>query len=196
MKLSEIVKKVIEIVGIALAVEKENLTKVTQATVLKDLNSSIDALDFAKIFELISKEFGIREELQEDLTTVGDIVNFIIFAKIKDCLVDALGVDADEVTPEAIIIAKLGAESIDFLDIIFRLEKAFEIKLPREEFFPDLETLGYAHGDTIVVEKIEEIKAKFSFLNFKEWEKRPTVTSFGDLFTVQALVNFITIKLS
>ena len=48
-----------------------------------------------------------------------------IFKKVQDVLVNALGVDEEEVTPEATLRGDLGAESIDFLDISFRLEKAF-----------------------------------------------------------------------
>ena len=51
-----------------------------------------------------------------------------IFEKIQEVLDDALGVDEDEVTPEASLTADLGAESIDFLDIVFRLEKSFDFK--------------------------------------------------------------------
>ncbi len=60
-----------------------------------------------------------------------------IFQKVQAALVDALGVDEDEVTPDATMVGDLGAESIDFLDIVFRLEKAFGIKIPREELFPE-----------------------------------------------------------
>ena len=60
-----------------------------------------------------------------------------IYEKIKTALVDALGVDEDEITPEATLVGDLGAESIDFLDIVFRLEKAFNIKIPRGELFPE-----------------------------------------------------------
>ena len=56
-----------------------------------------------------------------------------IFEEVKEVLVDALGLDDDEVTEEATLMGDLGAESIDFLDIVFRLEKSFEIKIPREE---------------------------------------------------------------
>ena len=59
-----------------------------------------------------------------------------IFEKVQEVLVDALAVDDDEVTYEATLMGDLGAESIDFLDIVFRLEKAFGIKIPREELFP------------------------------------------------------------
>src|SRR2546423_13436775 len=60
-----------------------------------------------------------------------------IYKKVQVVLVDALGVDEEEVTPGAIIRDDLGAESIDFLDIIFRLEKTFEIKIPRGEMLPE-----------------------------------------------------------
>jgi acyl carrier protein len=60
-----------------------------------------------------------------------------IFAKVQEALVDALGVDEDEVTPQATLQGDLGAESIDFLDIVFRLEKAFGIKIERGELFPE-----------------------------------------------------------
>ena len=63
--------------------------------------------------------------------------NAELFNKIRTALVDALGVDEEEVTPEATLVGDLGAESIDFLDIVFRLEKAFDIKIPRGELFPE-----------------------------------------------------------
>jgi acyl carrier protein len=56
-----------------------------------------------------------------------------VFEKVTAALMDALGVDEDEVTPEATMVGDLGAESIDFLDIVFRLEKSFEIEIPRAE---------------------------------------------------------------
>ena len=51
-----------------------------------------------------------------------------VFSKVQGVLTDALGVDAEEVSPEKTLQGDLGAESIDFLDIVFRLEKAFSIK--------------------------------------------------------------------
>lgn len=54
-----------------------------------------------------------------------------IFDKVRDAFVEALGVDEDEVTLKARVIDDLGAESLDFLDIVFRLERAFDVKIPR-----------------------------------------------------------------
>ena len=53
-----------------------------------------------------------------------------VFKKVRNCLVEALGVDEEEVTLDSSITADLGGESIDFLDIVFRLEKTFGIKIP------------------------------------------------------------------
>ena len=60
-----------------------------------------------------------------------------IFEKVQSTLVDALGVDEDDVTPDATLFKDLGAESIDLLDIVFRLERNFGIKIPRGELFPE-----------------------------------------------------------
>ena len=60
-----------------------------------------------------------------------------IFHKVSATLVDALNVDEDEIKPESTLQGDLGAESIDFLDIVFRLERAFGIRIPRGELFPE-----------------------------------------------------------
>jgi acyl carrier protein len=53
------------------------------------------------------------------------------FEKIQEIIAEALYCDKEQVTRDANLMADLGAESIDFLDIVFRLEKAFGIKLPK-----------------------------------------------------------------
>ena len=62
-----------------------------------------------------------------------------ISQQVQEVLVDALGVDDDEVTIEATLMGDLGAESIDFLDIVFRLEKAFGVKIPGTYLFINIE---------------------------------------------------------
>ena len=56
-----------------------------------------------------------------------------VFDKVRQTFVDALGVEAEEVKLEAKVIDDLGAESLDFLDIAYRLEQSFKIKIPRGE---------------------------------------------------------------
>ena len=54
-----------------------------------------------------------------------------IWEKVRNAFAEALGLDEDEVTYTSKVIGDLGAESLDFLDIAFRLERAFDIKIPR-----------------------------------------------------------------
>ncbi len=121
-----------------------------------------------------------------------------IFEKVKTTLVDALGVDDDEVTPEASLTGDLGAESIDFLDIIFRLEKNFSIKVPRGELFPENlagDATFVANGK--VTEKgIQELRVRMPHANVDKFAADPKVENLNDLFTVNMIVNYIEKKLA
>jgi len=121
-----------------------------------------------------------------------------IMEKVREALVDALGVDEDEVTPEARIGGDLGAESIDFLDIVFRLEKAFSIKIPRGDLFPDniLTSDEYVQDGKLTAKGIEELKARMPYADLQEFEKNPTVQDIADLFTVDMIVGYVEAKLS
>ena len=54
-----------------------------------------------------------------------------VFPKVAETMADALGCDVDQVKLDVSLIEGLDAESIDFLDMVFRLERAFKIKIPR-----------------------------------------------------------------
>lgn len=60
-----------------------------------------------------------------------------VYPKVAQIIADALGLDAAEVKPAAPLIEELGAESIDFLDLVFRLERAFKVKIPRGKIIED-----------------------------------------------------------
>lgn len=119
-----------------------------------------------------------------------------VFAKVRVALIDALGVDEDEVTPEATIIGDLGAESIDFLDIVYRLEKAFGIEIPRSELTPEdvLTNPAYVKDGKVTPEGIAEIKRRMPFADLSKFEANPVVTEFGNLLTVRDLCRFVESK--
>jgi len=122
-----------------------------------------------------------------------------IYEKVAEDLVDALGLDDDEVTPEATLVGDLGAESIDFLDIVFRLEKSFSIKIPRGELFPENLTAGDPElvQDGVVTEKgIATLREKLPFADLDSFAEDPTVDNISDLFTVQMVVNYLDQKLA
>jgi len=122
-----------------------------------------------------------------------------VFGQVREVLVDALGLDDDEVTEEATLMGDLGAESIDFLDIVFRLEKAFGIKVPREELFPADSALNnpeYVSNGRLTPKGLAELKARMPHTDFTEFEANPDVNRLADLFTVRSIVNFIEGKLN
>jgi acyl carrier protein len=123
-----------------------------------------------------------------------------IFEQVQEVLVDALGVDDDEVTSESTLMGDLGAESIDFLDIVFRLEKAFEIKISREELFPVesfVNNADFVQKDgKMTAAGVEELKQKMPHTNLGDFVNDPDINKIGDLFTVQSIVNYIETKLN
>ena len=122
-----------------------------------------------------------------------------IFEQVQEVMIDALGVDDDEVKLEATLMGDLGAESIDFLDIVFRLEKAFEIKIPREELFPAenlMNNSDFIHNGKLTDKGLAELRDKMPHTDLTEFEKDPDINKMGDLFTVNAIVNYIENKLN
>ena len=127
------------------------------------------------------------------MATVSDIQE-----KVKLVLVEALNVDEDEVTPAATLQGDLGAESIDFLDIVFRLEREFAIRIPRGELFP----VSNFQGDPELVQEgkvtpmgLEELRTRLPFADLSEFEKDPQVSGTSDLFTVEMIVHYVERKL-
>jgi acyl carrier protein len=117
-----------------------------------------------------------------------------VYEEVKEVLIDALGLDDDEVTPKSTLMGDLGAESIDFLDIVFRLEKAFDIKVPREELFPAEAVLNnpeFVSGGKLTEKGLAELRDKMPHTDLTDFEKDPNVNNIADLFTVDAIVNFV-----
>ena len=119
-----------------------------------------------------------------------------VFEKVQEALMDALGVDDDEVTPDATMVGDLGAESIDFLDIVFRLEKAFEIEIPRSELFPEdiLTNAEYVQDGAVTADGVEELKKRMPFADLSKFEANPVVQDFGNLLTVNDLCRYVESK--
>lgn len=121
-----------------------------------------------------------------------------ILAKVTETLVDALGVDDDEVETGATLVDDLGAESIDFLDIVFRLEKNFGVKIPRGELFPE----GLASDASLVTDgKVNEagiaaLREKMPHADVDTFAGDPKVENIQSMFTVDMIINFIEKKLA
>ena len=121
-----------------------------------------------------------------------------IFEKVRQQLVDALSVDDDEVTPQARLQADLNAESIDFLDIVFRLEREFGIKIDRNELFPESIFQGdpdFVQDGKVTAKGLGELKTRMPYADLAAFEKDPQFENIGDLFTVDLIVRYVKSKL-
>jgi acyl carrier protein len=121
-----------------------------------------------------------------------------IYTKVSATLVEALNVDEEEIRPTATLQGDLGAESIDFLDIVFRLEREFAIKIPRGELFPE----SIFQGDPELVldgritgRGLAELRARLPFADLSQFEQNPAVSGIADLFTVAMITRYIEGKL-
>jgi acyl carrier protein len=121
-----------------------------------------------------------------------------IFQKVKETLVEALGVDEEEVTPQATLTSDLGAESIDFLDIVFRLEKSFNIKIPPGDLFPDnlLNNPEYVVNGKLTPAGLAKLKESTPHLDFSNFEKDPDVSKMPELFKVETIVKYVSKKVN
>jgi len=121
-----------------------------------------------------------------------------IFQKVQATLVDALGVDEEDVTRDATLQGDLGAESIDFLDIVFRLERNFGIKIPRGELFPEnvVADPEMIEGGKLTVKGLEELKTRMPYADLTDFAEDPEVDRIADLYTVEMLVLYVQSKLS
>jgi len=120
-----------------------------------------------------------------------------VFAKVREVLEEALGVDEDEVTPEATLGPDLGAESIDYLDISFRLEKAFGIKIEQSEMMPAdvLENPEYVQDGKITDNGMQTLRERLPHGNLAAIEASRSVDDFEKVFTVESIVKFVQSKL-
>ncbi|GAB4111027.1 MAG: acyl carrier protein [Phycisphaeraceae bacterium] len=120
-----------------------------------------------------------------------------VFEKVREVLVEALGVDDDEVTPEATLGGDLGAESIDYLDIVFRLEKAFGIKINQAELMADnvLNNPEYVQDGKVTDAGMEELRKQLPHVDLDAFDKSRKVDEFPNVFTVDSMVKFVQSKL-
>lgn len=120
-----------------------------------------------------------------------------IINDVREVLEDALGADPEDITMDASLTGDLGAESIDFLDIVFRLEKAFGIKIDQSELFPDnvLNDPQYVQDGKVTDAGMAELRKRMPHANLDEFDATRQVDDFSNVFTVDTVVKFVQSKL-
>jgi acyl carrier protein len=120
------------------------------------------------------------------------------YARVAKVLVQALGVEEDDIRCSATIQGDLGAQSTDLLDITFRLEREFEIKIPSGELFPDLAAPGdpaFTRDDGLTDAGLAALRGRMPYADLSDLENDRRLIQVNDLFTVNLLSSYIEWKL-
>ena len=121
-----------------------------------------------------------------------------IYGKVTRVLVDSLNADEGDVTPTATLQGDLGAESIDFLDIVFRLERGFGIRIPRGELFPESVFQGdpdFVRDGRVTEQGMGELRSRMPYADLGGFDRDRRVSAVSDLFTVDLLTRYVAWKL-
>src|SRR5262249_31339738 len=121
-----------------------------------------------------------------------------IYTRVASVLAESLGVDEDDVIPSATLQGDLGAESIDFLDIVFRLEREFGIKILRGELFPNSilgDQADLVHEGRVTYRGMVELRSRMPYADLADFERDRRLSAVADLFTVGLVVRYVEWKL-
>ena len=118
-----------------------------------------------------------------------------VFPKVADTIADALGCDLDEVKRDASLINALGAESIDFLDLVFRLERAFKIKIPRGKIVEDsrgtLSEAEFEQKGLVTEQGLAQLKSFLSEVPGDRFRTPLKVAEIPRLFTAETFCKLV-----
>ena len=118
-----------------------------------------------------------------------------VFPKVAETMADALGCDLEQIKPDASLIDDLKAESIDFLDIVFRLERAFKVKIPRgkivEEARGDLSEAEFDQGGVVSEAGFARLKTFLSEVPAERFKSPMKVADIPRLFTVDTFCKMV-----
>jgi acyl carrier protein len=121
-----------------------------------------------------------------------------IYGKVSRVLVEALNVEEHEITPAASLQGDLGAESIDFLDIVFRLEREFGIKIPQGELFPESVFQGspeFVREGRVTDRGMEELRLRMPYADLDGFDHDRRLSAIPDLFTVNLVTRYLAWKI-
>src|SRR3954471_2745310 len=118
-----------------------------------------------------------------------------VFPKVADTMADALGCDKEDVKLESSLINDLGAESIDFLDIVFRLERAFKVKIPRGKLIEDargeLTDAEFEKGGVVTDAGFNRLKTFLNEVPADRFNAPLKVADIPRLFTVETFCKIV-----
>lgn len=137
----------------------------------------------------------IRERVDDVLKTRQDQ----IFATVRACVADVLAIDPSKVTPDASLIADLGAESLDFLDLVFRLETEYGVKIPRDGIrlaAQDGLADGFEKGGILTDDALERMRILMPEIPASKLASGLRTHQIPELFTTETFVRLVAWRLA
>lgn len=123
-----------------------------------------------------------------------------VYPKVREIIADVLVIDEDEVSQNSRLISDLGAESIDFLDLVFQLEKEFKIKIPRGQLEKnargDLAEDEFEKGGALTPAGLEALKSYLSEVPADQFKANMKVNEIPMLFTVETFCKLVVAAVS
>lgn len=118
-----------------------------------------------------------------------------VYPKVREIIADVLVIDEEEVELNSRLIGDLGAESIDFLDLVFQLEKEFSIKIPRGQLEKnargDLSEDEFEKGGVLTSKGMQALKNYLSEVPAQHFKNNMKVNEIPMLFTVQTFCKLV-----
>jgi acyl carrier protein len=121
-----------------------------------------------------------------------------IYSRVALVLSESLNVDEGQLKPTTTLQGDLDAESIDFLDIVFRLEREFGIKIPRNELFPESIFQGdpdFVRDGQVTEKGLQELRLLMPYADLNVFEQDRRVSAVQDLFTVGLVARYVAWKI-
>ena len=121
-----------------------------------------------------------------------------IYAQVTSVLAEALVVDKEDITPTAALQRDLGADSLDLLELMFRLEHEFGIKIPRGELFSES---TFRIGTELVQDGkltdkgVAELRSRLPYADLSGLQADRRLSAIPDLFTVGLVAAYVAWKL-
>ena len=137
----------------------------------------------------------IREKVDEVLKTRQDQ----IFSTVRACVADVLAIDPAKVTPDASLITDLGAESLDFLDLVFRLETEYGVKIPRDGIrlaAQDGLADGFDKGGVLTDDALERMRILMPEIPAAKLANGLRTHQIPELFTTETFVRLVAWRLA
>ena len=121
-----------------------------------------------------------------------------VFPKVAETIADALGCDVDDVKPNVSLIEDLDAESIDFLDMVFRLERAFKVKIPRgkivENARGDLPEAEFEQKGLVTEKGLVQLKSYLAEVPAERFKTPMKVSDIPRLFTPATFAKLVSAR--